>query len=158
MEMSKFREEHIVLMKRTWLILQHIFKNVSQETATTLRDGADGWTALEVLCHLRDFDQIFYDRAVAILSQDYPNLTPADHEALAVERAYNQQSLPEVLKTFGESRQRFVTFFESVPDDAWERAGVHPTRGHFTLHNALLQVGTHDVNHIEQITRILISG
>lgn len=39
-----------------------------------------------------------------------------------------------------------------------ERAGIHPKRGHFTMTDAVIQVGHHDCMHLEQITRILTAG
>jgi hypothetical protein len=54
-----------------------------------------------------------------------------------------------------ESRARFVALFEDLTAEQWNRAGIHPERGHFTLLDALIQVGTHDVTHLEQITRII---
>ena len=54
-----------------------------------------------------------------------------------------------------ESRAQFVSLFENLSVEQWERAGVHPERGHFTLLDALVQVASHDTTHIEQITRII---
>ena len=149
------RQRHIHLIETTLEIMDNILKNVSQERATTLRDGEDGWTVLEVVCHLRDFDRIFHERAVMIVSQEYPQLPAYDHEAMAIENNYNSQNLKVVYNELAESRERFVGFFEDLTEDQWERAGVHPERGHFTLLDAIMQVTTHDTNHIEQMTRIL---
>jgi hypothetical protein len=140
-------------------ILEHIFANVTQEDAMTYRDlndGDKGWTALEVLCHLRDFDTIFYTRAVMMIEQDYPRLPAYDHEAMAIERQYNGQDVRQVCAEFRASRERTREFFKSLTPEQWERAGIHPESGHFTMTNAVLQVAGHDVNHLEQITRILM--
>jgi len=153
--LTQIRKRHIFLMQRSYDIIGHVLKNVPQTQAATLRDGPEGWTVLEVLGHLRDFDTFFYDRAVMMLSQDYPDLPAYDHESLAIERNYNGHDLGEMVAALGESRQRFVAFFKGLTEEQWARAGVHPERGHFTMTDAVMQVGLHDVTHLEQITRIL---
>lgn len=152
---QKLRDRYLNLMQKTQAIIGHTLAHISQEQATTLRDGEDGWTVLEVLCHLRDFDGFFQGRAHMILEQDNPQLPAYDHEALAIERQYNQQDLQQVLAQLAQSRARFVTFFEQLDDDDWMRAGTHPENGRFMLLDALLQVGSHDIDHLEQMTRIL---
>jgi hypothetical protein len=91
-----------------------------------------------------------------LLEQDYPTLAPYDHETMAVEREYNRQDLRTVYEELTHSRQQTVAFFSSLTGAQWERAGVHPERGHFTMTAACLQVGLHEVGHLEQITRILL--
>lgn len=152
------RQRSITLMHRTMDTLTNIYKELSSETATTLRDpndGDKGWTALEVLCHLRDFDEIFYNRAVMMLEYDQPDLPAFDHEALAIENDYNEQHLQAVLLELQEKRNRFIHFWEDLGEEQWERGGNHPERDSFTMTDAAMQVGHHDANHIEQITRIL---
>lgn len=160
-DLINLRRRHIRLMQQTCDLLGHLLAQVDQKTATTLRDqrdGPKGWTVLEVLCHLRDYDAIFRERAQRIASEDYPELAPSDHEALAVERAYNRQDLRQVYADLVASRQATIAFFDGLEGDQWERAGLHPERGHFTLTDAVVQVGTHDVIHLEQITRILFDN
>ncbi len=154
-QMQAIRERHISLMQQTCQTLGHILSDVDQETATTLRDGPDGWTVLEVVCHLRDFDEFFYGRAVMMLDQDQPVLPAYDHEALAIERNYNSQDLRQTYTDLTKSRQRFVEFFEALTEVQWSRDGHHPERDHFSMLDSLMQVGLHDVVHLEQITRIL---
>jgi len=152
---SKAHKRHILLMQNSLKILGYILSNITQETATSFRDGPEGWTVLEVLCHLRDFDGFFHHRAIMMLQEDYPALPAYDHEALAIERAYNRQNLKQVYAELQQSRQILVDFFSHLTSEQWERAGVHPERGHFTMTDAVMQIGLHEVNHIEQITRIL---
>jgi uncharacterized damage-inducible protein DinB len=153
--MTKIRKRHIALMEKTIDILANITQSVTQEQATTLRDHDNGWTILEVMCHLRDFDNIFYERARLITEQEYPMLPGYDQEALAAEREYNKQNLAQVYAELKQARQRFAEFFTTLPDPDWERAGMHPEEGHFTMTDAVMQVSRHDITHIEQITRIL---
>jgi hypothetical protein len=77
---------------------------------------------------------------------------------LAIERRYSEQKLSEVRADLNASRKRFVDLFCSLTEEQWACAGAHPERGHFTMTDACAQVGTHEVIHIEQITRILHDG
>lgn len=160
-DISKNRQRLLQFMQQTRDTLLHVLANVSQETATTLRDARDGdqgWTVLEVLCHLRDFDNIFRMRAKIMRYQDYPTLPPQDHHLFAIEGNYNQQQLVKVIEEFTDSRKKTILFFTGLTADLWPRAGIHPERGHFTMLDAALQVGWHDMTHIEQITRILFQN
>ena len=157
-DIGKNRGRLLQLLHNTHDTLLNLLAPVSQETATTLRDARDGdqgWTVLEVLGHLHDFDNIFRMRAKIMRYQDYPNLPPRDHHLFAELGNYNRQQLSTVIADFSRSRQKTIFFFGELTDDLWQRAGVHPERGHFTMVDAALQIGLHDLNHIEQITRIL---
>jgi hypothetical protein len=156
--MMQTRKRHIWLMKTTCKILDNVLQEVTQEQATTLRDGPDGWSVVEVVCHLRDFDGFFHHRAIMMLEQDQPTLPGYDHEALAVEGNYNSEQLTEALAALKSSRQRFIDFFKSLTEEQWERTAIHPEREYFNMTEAVIQVGLHDVTHIEQITRILANG
>lgn len=160
-DIGKNRHRHLQFIQQTLDTLRHVLAPVSQTNATTLRDRSDGdkgWTVVEVLCHLRDFDRVFRSRAEMMRDQEYPTLPAYDHEQMAREGNYNSQQLTTVLAELTRSRQETIALFEQLNDEQWARAGVHPERGHFTMVDAALQVGMHDVIHIEQITRILFQN
>lgn len=154
-QLMSVRQSHVGMMETTARTIGHLLAPVSQETATTLRDGPQGWTTVEVLGHLRDFDGFFRHRAQLMLERDYPQLPAYDHEALAIEREYNDEQLATVYAQLLASRAETTALFASLTPEQWERAGVHPERGHFTLTDAVVQVGSHDLTHIEQIVKIL---
>ncbi len=149
------RERQLAMMRLTCDSLGHILRGVSADEARALRDGDDGWSIIEILCHLRDFDEIFYKRAVMMLEEPHPQLPGYDHEAMAIERAYQQDNLQEAYYALRASRQRFIQFFAALSPEQWERGGVHPERDSFTMTDAAMQVGLHDLDHLEQITRVL---
>lgn len=156
--LAQVRTSHINLMAKTLDIINHLLHDVTQETATTnrdLNDGDKGWTTLEVLCHLRDFDGYFRGRAEMMATQVHPQLPAYDHEAIAIEGAYNRQGLATVLAALRTSRGQTVDFFQGLTDEQWQRTGIHPERDSFTMTDAVMQVGLHDVTHIEQMERIL---
>lgn len=156
--MTLVRTRHINLMEKSLQILVNMLADVSQETATTLRDlndGPKGWTTVEVVCHLRDFDEIFYSRAKMMREQDNPQLPAFDHEQMAIDNNYNEQNLGGALCALVGSRTKFVEFFKGLSNEEWARGGNHPERESFSMTDAVMQVGLHDVMHIEQIVRIL---
>lgn len=157
-DVDRARAGHIRLMRHTLATLEFILADVSQQMATSRRDpndGDKGWTVLEVVCHLRDFDRIFRSRARRILTEHEPRFERCDHERMVVEFRYNDQDLRTALAELRASRIETADFFEALRGEQWQRSGVHPERGRFTMDDALMQVGLHDMLHIEQITRIL---
>lgn len=155
MDLMPIRLKHIMLMGKTVMTLGNIIRTANPDHLTTLTDGAEGWTAGEVLCHIRDFDVIFRQRAEQMVSEYHPTLTAYDHLVLAAERDYRSQNPFEVYNQLVESRREFIEFFTALTPNQWEAAGIHPERGFFTMTDAVIQVGHHDADHIEQITRIL---
>lgn len=160
-DLIRTRHRHLVLMGQTLDILHHVLGQVDATTATTLRDpndGDKGWTVTEVVGHLVDFDGIFRHRVEMMRDQDTPELPYYDHEALAVEHRYNERDLKTLLQELSTSRAQTIAVFEALSDAQWQRNGIHPERDPFDMDDAVMQVGTHDVTHIEQITRILVEG
>ncbi len=152
------RERQIASMRLTCKILGNILRPLSDEGARSLRDGADGWSIIEIVCHLRDFDEIFHKRACMMLEQDQPQLPAYDHEALALERDYQAESLADAYGALESSRAAFAAFFEALTAAQWARGGKHPERDRFSMTDALMQVSAHDLDHLEQITRVLRGG
>jgi hypothetical protein len=153
--MQRVHEKHLVLMQKTLDTLSGLLKITPVELLTSRTDGPDGWNILEVLCHLRDFDEVFHQRMVRIQTEDTPQLQPVNHEALVTERDYKHQNPQQVYAALTASRHAMLNFLKTLTDDQWQRAGVHPTYGEWTMTDAVMQVGHHDANHIEQIIRIL---
>ena len=153
--LQDIRKRHIWLMRTTCGILGHILKNVTKAQSTDLHDGPEGWSIIEIVCHLKDFNEIFLNRAKMMLNEDHPELPGYDHEQMAIDKDYQSQDLAYTYLELVNKRKEFVDFFKSLDEDQWQRSGIHPERGHFTMLDALLQVGLHETDHIEQITRIL---
>ena len=148
----------VISMRLTLRSLGHILAGLTDEQARSLRDGEDGWSIMEIVCHQRDFDVIFYDRAVMMIAQDQPQLPAFDHEAMAIERDYQSDSLVNAYASLQVSRLRFVDFFKRLSAEQWARGGLHPERDSFSMLDAAMQVPLHDLDHLEQITRVMAGG
>ena len=156
--LQQVQERHVGAMRSSGEILNHIARGLGEDLAHDLRDGADGWSIVEIYCHLRDFDAIFRSRAQMMLSDDCPRLPAYDHEAMALDKAYQQEQLAAVREQLQASRRATIAFFAALTPEQWQRAGVHPERDSFTMTDAVMQVGLHDLDHLEQITRVLASA
>ncbi len=136
-------------------ILTNVVTEISDEDIRILRDGDEGWTILEILCHLRDFEEVFLERARITVQQDNPVLPFPDPDILVFEKNYNEDDPKTVLADWTKLRQERHAFLSACADEAWERPAKHPTRGKFTLHDQLFLSVWHDTNHLEQILRVL---
>ena len=116
-------------------------------------DGGPG--VVELLPHLRDWEQIFLDRIDAIVGLDHPTLSAHDDELWAIERDYRGQDPARVLKEFVTLRAETVEHLSHLPESAWSRTAEHETAGEISL----LWVGTRlvesDRDHAERIREAL---
>lgn len=152
---ASIRNWYIDQLRKGLQIVHSFLSGVSPEDATTYRDGGTGWTVLEVLCHLRDYEDLFLQRASVSVEQDSPELPHPNPDAMASEGRYNEQDIQVVYKVWEERRGKFLAFLESLDESAWAKAGKHPRRGLMTVQDQLALAAWHDVNHLEQMMRIL---
>lgn len=152
---SLIRDWQIDQLRRAQLSVRHILETAPREALTTYRDSGLGWTVAEVLCHLRDFESVFLERARLIVGSDFPDLPFPDPDQLALDHNYKEEQAWPAFEDWQRRRRGHLDYLESLADDVWERAGNHPTRGRFTLQQQLALNAWHDANHLEQITRIL---
>ncbi len=122
---------------------------------TTYRDGGTGWTALEILCHLRDFEDVFMQRARVAVEQHEGALPFPNPDALAAENRYMEQSIDDVLAEWKRRRALLLEYYRARADEDWARVAIHPTRGPLTLLDLLCMAPMHDALHMEQLTRTL---
>ena len=64
------RQRQISQLEKDIAVARFIVDAAGPDAMRTNRDGGDGWTALEALCHLRDFEEIFIARATVTLEED----------------------------------------------------------------------------------------
>jgi hypothetical protein len=147
----------LLMLRKTAYLLPDCVAEVTPEQARTIRDGADGWHVIEVLCHLRDLANVYERRAHAIVEQDKPQLPGMGmhQDQAAIEFKYIDQDMAAVLNDFQQTRARFITWLEQRPETDWKRSGFHPEQGEITLLEQAYSCALHDVNHIEQIVRSL---
>ena len=145
-------------LRKSYQILGLMLDGVTQEQAQILRDGADGWTILEIMCHIRDYQEIFMARAQQMLNEDNPTLIPYDaeaREAMITEREYAKQNLLAVFKDYVATRHQFIELLESLNDADLDRIGTHPMTGTIAVATPIYHTTMHDADHTEQIARIL---
>lgn len=140
-------------LKKTPHILESILEGISQERAEQSLDG--DWNVVAVVCHLRDFEEIFFGRAQLMYEQENPQLPAYAHKAMAIERNYHRQNLREALDAYKSIRHQFVTWLELLTPEEWHRSGIHPENGQINILEAAMQAALHDVDHIEQILKAL---
>ena len=141
--------------RRTQVILHGLLHGVSQQRAMDSRDGEGGWSVIEIVCHLRDYEDFFRGRIELMLDQDNPMLPKYDHEALAIERDYQHQDLRAAMADLLDHRRAFLVLLERLTEDQLQRGGVHPEIGPIRAFDSLVQLTHHDLTHLDQIARCL---
>lgn len=140
---------------KTPVILDAVLAGVDQQRAAETTDGADGWSVLEVVCHMNDYEQIFFDRAKSMIETERPNFPPYDQNTRALDNDYAGQQLAEQLASFHARRAAFAAFAQALPAEVWQRTGIHPSYGEMNMIELVIKTTLHDVNHIEQILKAL---
>src|SRR5262245_49365018 len=139
------------------------------------RPDRQSWSAREIICHLRDVEELFLTRFQTILAMDDPEIltfaaTPEvlkewgigegvghllDPNRWADERQYARSDAGLARAAFRRRRQEVVKLFETLSPGQWRRGGIHLQRGRLTLDEWVASLAAHDDNHLDQMRRAL---
>src|SRR5882672_2143776 len=139
--------------------------------ALARRPDAANWSPTEIVCHLRDVEELFQTRFHTILALDEPTILvvgasrealsrwriadPASHplnqERWAEDRQYARADAHLALAAFTRRRGETVALLRGLAVADWERVGIHPSRGRLTLADWVARLTGHDDNHVAQL-------
>lgn len=139
------------------------------------RPDPKAWSAKEVVCHLRDIEELCMLRYHAMLSMTDPKLFvvgliapdpeawgliggvpyPVEAERWVEERQYRRSDTGEALAAFRRRRDEVLTLFRALSPEQWQRGGLVPGVGRRTIAEFTAGVVAHDDNHLDQLKRAL---
>jgi DinB family protein len=139
------------------------------------RPDGRSWSAKEIVCHLRDVEELFVTRFCTMLAMDDPTILtlsatpealaawritgsvghPLDPERWAEERQYLRNDAAEALAAFRRRRQECLAVLDTLSPAEWKRGGIHVVRGRASMADWAASLAAHDDNHLDQLTRAL---
>ncbi|MCX6047486.1 MAG: DinB family protein [Chloroflexi bacterium] len=153
--MYETAREAIETLRLTPQVLTTLLRDVSPARAQAARGGDEGWSVVEVVCHLRDTEEIALQRFRTLRDAMEGLIGGFDQEALARERNYAADDLAGALEAFVNLRMSHLAELIALTSGQWEKLGRHRTNGPVTILNHTLHAVWHDSVHIAQITQQL---
>jgi hypothetical protein len=114
-----------------------------------------GWGVVEILPHLRDWEEIYLDRIDRMLAEDKPALPAFDDTLWSIERDYRGQDPLETYASFAGLRSELVSRLTAAIPEQWQRLGVHGYYGEITIHWLANHICDHDAEHLQQAREAL---
>ncbi|MBI2207356.1 MAG: DinB family protein [Candidatus Rokubacteria bacterium] len=121
------------------------------------RPDEKNWAATEIVCHLRDTEEIFFVRFHAIVANDEPKVyaDPAAADRWADERQYLTNDATKALAAFRRRRDETLVSLQPLTPEQVQRGCLHPTGGRITIDRFVAMMAWHDDNHLDQLRRAL---
>jgi uncharacterized damage-inducible protein DinB len=145
------------VLSRTPAIVRALFEGAPAD-ALEFHEAAGAWSAKQVLCHLAEAEITDWMPRINIILGSSRNrrFTPFDREGGFVRFA--GWDARQLLDEFERLRQDNVTKLQglALTEPDLDRTGIHPEFGPVTLSQLLACWATHDLAHINQITRSLV--
>jgi hypothetical protein len=119
------------------------------------RPAPDKWSVAEIVAHLADAELAISWRIRQILSNNAVPIQAYDQDVWAKTFDYAHRDPRQSLANFRTLREANVALLKSVPRKLWDNYGIHEERGNESVSHVVRMVAGHDLNHLQQIQRIL---
>ncbi len=147
-------QDPIAIQRGTLDSLVQLLEGVP-ESKLRERPAADKWSVAELLAHLADAEIAASWRYRQMIEHSGCPLAQYDQDLW--NKLGNNASRPpaDALQLFRLLRQANFRMFEQLTPEQWRCYGVHAERGEMTVRDLALQIAGHDVNHVEQVRKIV---
>jgi hypothetical protein len=147
-------KDPVAVQRQTPVLLGQLIDGVS-ESRLRERPGPSRWSVAELLAHLADAEIGCSWRYRQMIEHDGCPLSPYDQELWNALGAYSSQRPSDSLQLFRLLRENNLRMLDRLTAEQWERYGMHAERGKMTVRDLVLQIAGHDLNHVEQIRKVL---
>jgi len=165
--------QRLTRMTRTADELAHAIRG-RDSGALARRPDAKNWAPVEIVCHLRDIEELAMMRFRMMLAMEEPKVLvagvrppkpeewglvgaeiPVDPERWAEERQYLRCDAGAALAAFRLRRRESLDFLDRLTTQQWQRGCLHGTLGRLTFGDWAALLAAHDDNHVAQLERAL---
>ncbi len=167
-------EQRLLRLERTADDLAAAIQGRS-DAALSRRPDARNWAPKEVVCHLRDIEELFMLRFHMMLGTEEPVFLvlgemppdperwgiggrvgmPLSPDRWAEERQYLRNDAALALAAFRKRREESLVFLRRLSPEQWQRGSLHVTLGRMTFADWAALMAAHDDKHQDQLERAL---
>ncbi len=119
------------------------------------RPGPGKWSIAEIVAHLADAELVGGYRIRAILGAPGSQVIGFDQDAWVTALHYDRRNLRKSLEQYRALREANLALLKTLTPEQWKHHGVHNERGPETIETIARMFAGHDLNHFQQIERIL---
>src|SRR5260370_18953049 len=119
------------------------------------RPAPDKWSVAEILAHLADVEIVIGWRMRSILGAPGTPVQAYDQNAWVTSAHYDKRDPGKSIELRRVVREANLALLKSLTPDQWKHYGQHAERGQESIEHMVRMVAGHDLNHIQQIERIL---
>lgn len=134
--------------------LERLIKGVSPAKLRK-RPGPDKWSVDEILAHLADTELVGGFRIRLILGAPGTPIVAFDQDAWVTSGHYGKRDPRKSVEQFRVVREANLSLLKSLTPEQWKHYGMHSERGQESVEHIVKMFAGHDVNHLQQIERIL---
>jgi hypothetical protein len=119
------------------------------------RPAPDKWSVSEILAHLADTEIVGSFRMRLILGAPGTPIVAFDQDAWVTSGHYAKRDPRRALEQFRVLRETNLALFKSLTPEQWKQYGMHSERGQESVQHIVKMFAGHDINHLQQIEKIL---
>lgn len=147
-------KDPLVIQRETPATLAHLIDGVSGQQLGH-QPSPDKWSIVEILAHLAEDELATSWRYRQMIEHDGETLPGFDQELWARLGNYATWNVRDAFELFRLLREANLRMLSALSPEEWERRGNHVERGNLTVRELARHMAAHDVNHIQQIERLL---
>ncbi len=147
-------DDYLARQQQTPSILSQLIDGVP-DSKLRARPQPDKWSVGEIMAHLAEDELVTSWRYRQMLENDGIALAGFDQGLWARVGQYRSWDPQEALTMFRLLREANLRLLAALSPEEWQRHGIHAERGTITIQDLARHMAGHDLNHLDQIRKIL---
>ena len=144
-----------LVLAETPATLQRLIAGVPADTLR-MRPATDRWSIAEIVAHLADAEIVGAFRLRFILAAPGAAIVAYDQNQWAVSGHYEQRDPGQSVEQFRVVREGNLALLDLLQPAQWQHYGMHAERGRESIAHIVRMYAGHDINHLQQIEKILV--
>jgi hypothetical protein len=144
------------ILEGTPAVIESLMK-ACPEAMLTKNEGPETWSAFDIVGHLIHGEKTDWIARMEIILSDKEPKTFTPFDRFAQFKDSEGKDISQLLQEFSELRKKNIQVLKikNLSETDLHRTGIHPAFGRVTLGELLNTWAIHDLNHINQITRVI---
>lgn len=134
--------------------LLHLIKGLST-LELRRRSAPEKWSVNDIIAHLADGEIVGAFRMRFILGSPGSPVVAYDQDQWVTSGHYDKREPQKSVELFRVLREANLALLESLEPAQWKHYGMHAERGQESIEDMVRLFAGHDINHLQQIAKIV---